>query len=60
MDMGDTSLTRLIYADGRVEHYADSALALALWYGAARGVRVAFRSAGDCSPVYPWDCVDRG
>lgn len=44
----------------RIRAYYDAALALRVYYGLRRGVRAAFRSAGDARPVLPHDFVDRG
>ena len=49
----------LHYSDGRRDYYHDATLALKVYYALPRGVRVAFRSAGDLAPVYPHDYVDR-
>jgi hypothetical protein len=53
------SKARLCYPDGRVVAYDDPHLAYAVWLALPRGVRCAFRSAGDRTPVYPHDHVDR-
>jgi hypothetical protein len=59
MRLGNTDKARLLFSDGRIEHYTDQRLCLAVWYALAKGVRAAFRGAGDTRPVYPWNCVDR-
>ena len=46
---------RLFYSDGRIARYADPRLAYAVWLGAPRGMRIAFRGPGDDTPVYPHD-----
>jgi len=53
-------VARLYYADGRVIQFADQQLAYAAWLTLPKGVRAAFRGAGDTRPVYPWDYVDVG
>ena len=60
MNTGNTSKARLIYSDGRIDHWPANlqSLALAAWYALPRGVRAAFRGAGDLTPVYSHDCVD--
>ncbi len=42
-----------------VREYADQAEGYAVYLALPRGVRAAFRGAGDNRPVYPWDYVDR-
>lgn len=42
-----------------VREYDDQALAYAVWLGLPKGVRAAFRGAGDTRPVYGWDYADR-
>ena len=61
MNAGNTEKARLIYSDGRIDCWpaALQHLALAVWYVLPRGVRAAFRGAGDARPVYSHDCVDR-
>ncbi len=51
--------TRLIFLNGRVVPYDDPKLAYAVWIALPRGVRVAFRSAGDTLAVRFQDYVDR-
>ena len=55
----DVTKTRIYLADGRVDHYDDAKLAHAVYMAYPLGVRAAFRSAGDTSPVYGWDRVDQ-
>ena len=55
----NTAKARLYYPDGRVEHYADGCLAYAVWLALPRGVRCAFRGAGDQRPVYSHDYADK-
>lgn len=54
----DTAKTRIIYSDGRISRYDDPKLAYAVYLALPVGVRAAFRSAGDATPVYLHDCVD--
>lgn len=56
---GDVTKTRLFFSDGLISSYDDPKLALDVYYGLPRGIKVAFRSAGDKTPVYPHDYVDR-
>ena len=42
-----------------VEEYNDQSLAYFVYLGLPKGVRAAFRGAGDTRPVYAWDYVDR-
>ena len=58
MERVDCSKARLYFADGRVFYYDDQRLAYFVWLHLPQGIRVAFRSADDTRPVYPWDCVD--
>lgn len=58
MNIGNTTKPRLIFSDGRIEHFNDQQLMLKVYYALQRGVRCAFRGAGDTRPVYSWDCVD--
>jgi hypothetical protein len=55
----DTAKARLHYPDGRVVHYGDQTLAYRVWLALPKGVRCAFRSAGETRPVYAHDYVDR-
>ena len=50
--------SRIYYTDGHIEHYNDQTLAFAVWLALPKGVRTAFRGAGDDRPVYSWDHVD--
>lgn len=50
--------SRIYYTDGHTEQYDDQKLAYAVWLSLPRGVRAAFRGAGDNRPVYPWDYVE--
>jgi hypothetical protein len=43
----------------QVREFADQAEAYAVWLALPRGVRAAFRGAGDSREVYAWDYVDR-
>jgi len=54
-----TAKARLHFPDGRVVHYENQSLAYQVWLSFPQGIRVAFRGAGDCRPVYPWDYADR-
>lgn len=56
----NASKARLYYRDGRIESYEDQRLAYAVWLALPRGIRVAFRGAGDTTPVYSHDYLDRG
>ena len=63
LDKANVTKTRL-YRTSRdgvvlVDHYNDPQLAYRVWLAAPKGVRLAFRSASDTRPVYPWDFVDR-
>jgi len=42
-----------------VRQYTDQSLAYAVWLALPRGVRAAFRGAGDSREVLPWDYVDQ-
>ena len=42
-----------------VDEYSDQSLAYSVYLGLPKGVRAAFRGAGDARPVYAWDYVDR-
>jgi len=42
-----------------VKEYTDQAEAYSVWLALPKGVRAAFRGAGDNRPVYSWDYVDR-
>lgn len=42
-----------------VREYQDQALAYAVWLALPKGVRAAFRGAGNTRPVYDWDYADR-
>lgn len=57
--IGDSTKTRLFYSDGRIDGYDDPKLAYAVWLELDKGIRVAFRSAGDITPVYHQDYVDK-
>lgn len=57
--IGDHTKARIFYPDGRIDEYDDQSLAYAVWLALDRGIRAAFRSAGDKTPVYPHDYVDR-
>ena len=50
--------SRIFYTDGHIERYNDQNLAFAVWLALPKGVRAAFRGAGDNRPVHPWDLVD--
>lgn len=54
----DPSKARL-YFDDHVTEYPDDKLAYAVWLGLGKGIRCAFRGAGDKRPVYPHDLVDQ-
>lgn len=58
-DVGNTAKARIIYPDMKVCYYDDSKLALEVYYALGRGIRAAFRAAGDTTPVYSHDYVDR-
>lgn len=53
----DVSKARVYFADS-VSEYANDSAAYRIWLGMAKGVRCAFRGAGDTRPVYTWDLVD--
>lgn len=57
-EAADVSKARLYFAD-HVTEYPTDQLAYAVWLGMGKGVRCAFRGAGDARPVYTWDLVDR-
>ena len=54
-----TSKARIYYIDGRIVHYDDEKLAYAVWLALPTGTRAAFRAAGDSTPVYSRDFVDK-
>ncbi|MGO9014671.1 MAG: hypothetical protein ACLQF0_06790 [Dissulfurispiraceae bacterium] len=56
--MINISKSRIHYRDGRIEEYESQSEAYAFWLGLPRGVRAAFRGAGDATPVYAHDYVD--
>jgi hypothetical protein len=56
---GTRATARICYPDGRVDYFTDQLLAYTVWLALPKGVRAAFRDAGDTRPVWPWDCVDR-
>ena len=61
MPKGDTSQTRILFADGRIEHWGkNNELALKCYYALPKGVRACFRGHGNQQPVYPHDFVDKG
>lgn len=53
----DTSKARIIYPNGRVEHYDNQAIAYRLWLGLPKKFRAAFRGKHDARPIETWDCV---
>jgi hypothetical protein len=57
--MADLAKSRIYYKDGRIEEYVRQGEAYGLWLALPRGVRAAFRGAGDATPVYSHDFVDR-
>ncbi len=59
MPAQDVSKARIIHPDGKVYHYEDQKLAYEVYLGLPKGIRVAFRSAGDLTPVYSYDYVDK-
>ena len=58
-EAADVSKARVYYADSVSEFDTDQ-MAYAVWLGMGKGIRCAFRGAGDTRPVYTWDLVDRG
>ena len=54
----DVNKARVYFPD-HVSEYASDTLAYHTWLGMSQGVRCAFRAAGDATPVYSWDLVDR-
>jgi len=50
---------RLYYRDGRVDRFDNQSLAYQTWLALPRGVRVAFRAAGDNRPVLSHDYADQ-
>jgi hypothetical protein len=60
MNIGDVTMNRIIYSNGRIAEFSNTELALKVYYALPSGVRCAFRGAGDVTPVYTWDCVDKG
>lgn len=59
MNLGDTTKPRLFFIGGRISHYDTDASAYTIWRALAKGVRVAFRNAGDTREVFAWDFLDR-
>jgi hypothetical protein len=55
----DLTKTRLFYRTGYVATYSDAALAYSVWLSTPKGNGIAFRSAGDATPVYGHDYADR-
>ena len=55
----DVTKTRLYYPDGRIVVYDDPVLAYAVWLALPKGVRCAFRSANETTPVHAHDYLDR-
>jgi hypothetical protein len=55
----DTTTARLYFDDGAVRTFTDQSIAYSVWLSLRRGIRCAFRGAGDIRPVYSWDYVDR-
>lgn len=55
----DLTKTRLFYRNGYVATYSNAALAYSIWLGAPKGTGVAFRAAGDATPVFGHDYADR-
>jgi len=55
--MGDTSKARIFYPDGRIVQYQNGSLALQIYYALPPGIKAAFRTAGNKTPVYPHDYV---
>ena len=54
----DASFARVFLGKGNVLRLCNPSLAYTLWLGLRRGIRAAFRRAGDRRPVYPWDYAD--
>jgi len=57
---GDTTKPRIIFSNGDISYYPTNQMAYQVWLGLPSGTMTAMRTAGDDSPVYPNDCVDRG
>ena len=57
--IGDHTKARIFYPDGRIDEWVDSAMAYAVYMALDKGIRAAFRAAGNKTPVYPHDYVDR-
>lgn len=57
--IGDVTKTRLFFQDGHIIEYSHATLAYHAWLSFPKGTKVAFRSAGDDTPVYSHDYVDR-
>lgn len=51
--------SRIYYQDGLVRHFYNPQVAFAIYLSLPKGVKVAFRSAGDTTPVYSHDYVDQ-
>jgi hypothetical protein len=64
VEYADTTMARLYYPgdvnyDMYVENYTVQKHAYELWLALPKGIRCAFRGAGDTMPVYNHDLVDR-
>jgi hypothetical protein len=54
----DHRKARLYFPDERGAHFVDPQLAYIVSLSLPKGIRTAFRGAGDTRPVYSWDYVD--
>jgi hypothetical protein len=59
IDKADTTKARIYRSNGLVDHFDDGNLAYTVWLAAPKGCRLAFRTAGDKTPVYSQDYVDK-
>ena len=57
--MKNLDKARIFYPDGSIVEYDDQKLAYAIWLALDKGIRAAFRGAGDKTPVYSHDLVDK-
>lgn len=57
--IGDTTKARIFYPNGLISSFFSSPLAYSVYIALDKGVRAAYRAAGDETPVYDQDYVDR-
>ncbi len=55
--VGNTKVARILYPDGRIIVYSSDKLAYQVYSSLPRGVKAAFRAAGDKTWVYPADFI---